>query len=133
MELVTCVPDAGPDDDIEMETAGVFLLVLCVSAILVVRVVLLEVDDATVWLEPRVLCEDSDITVEETVEEELEAAESPEEEEEEDLDAWVCIPVPSTLLEVAAVVAVLLVPDDCLIEDDEVIDDPLGDTLLDPP
>jgi hypothetical protein len=69
----------------------------------------------------------------------LETAESLEEEEP---DALVLMPGWSTLLEVAAVITVWLVPDDCPIEDDEVrdvsvsaptFDDPLGDTLPDPP
>ena len=47
------------------------------------------------------LCEDSGITVEEVVAEELEAAESPEE-----LDAWVLVPDWLMLAEVVANVAV---------------------------
>lgn len=42
VEVVTCVSDAGTEDDIEMETSEMFLLVLCVS------VTLVEVDDAAV-------------------------------------------------------------------------------------
>lgn len=49
VEVVTCVLDAEEDNDVERETAGVLLMVLLVSVTLVAaRVVLLEVDDATV-------------------------------------------------------------------------------------
>jgi hypothetical protein len=54
-------------------------------------------------LEPPTLCGDSDVTVEEDVAEELEAAGRPEKEE---LDAWALVPEWLTLAEVAAIVAV---------------------------
>lgn len=44
IEVVT-VSDAVAEEDLERETAGVFLLVLCVSVTLVARVVLVELDD----------------------------------------------------------------------------------------
>jgi hypothetical protein len=69
VEMVTCVSDVGgEDDDVERDTTGVFLLVLCVSATLAERVALLEVDDATVWLDPPVVRDDPEITVEEDIE-----------------------------------------------------------------
>jgi hypothetical protein len=54
-------------------------------------------------LDPGVLCKGPEITVEEDIEEDMEAAESSEEEEN---DAWVGVPEWSTLVEVAAVEAV---------------------------
>jgi hypothetical protein len=69
VEMVTCVSDVGgEDDDVERDTTGVFLLVLCVSATLAERVALLEVDDATVWLDPPVVRDDPEITVEDDIE-----------------------------------------------------------------
>jgi hypothetical protein len=46
--VVTCLWDAEAEDDFERGIALVFLLLLCVSVTLAVRVILLEVDDATV-------------------------------------------------------------------------------------
>ena len=46
--MVNCVSDVGAEDDVERETVELFKLVLCVPIILVPRVLLIEVDDATV-------------------------------------------------------------------------------------
>lgn len=48
VEVVICVSDAEAEDDVERETVELFKLVLCVPIILVPRVLLIEVDDATV-------------------------------------------------------------------------------------
>jgi hypothetical protein len=46
--VVNCVSDVGAEDDVERETAGTFLLLLCVPVTLAARVVVLEVDDTIV-------------------------------------------------------------------------------------
>ena len=49
--MVTCVPEAVPEETVGSETAEMFLLVVCVPVTIVSRVTLLEVDAATVLLE----------------------------------------------------------------------------------
>ena len=97
-------------DDVELD-------VLCEGSESVAEVVLFRLDATSVVLKPPVPGTDSPgLTVEDCVAEALEAAESIEE---------CVVPVRSTLPEVAAIVAVRLVSDDCPIGDIEVRCDPL--------
>jgi hypothetical protein len=54
LEVVTCVPEAVPEDAVEIETAEMFVPAVCVPVTIVFWVALLEVDATTVWLEPDV-------------------------------------------------------------------------------
>jgi hypothetical protein len=93
------------------------LNVLCKGSESVAEVVLFKLDATSFVLKPPVPGSDSPgLTVEDCVVEVLEAAESIEE---------CVVPVRSTLPEVAAIVAVRLVSDECPIEDIEVSCDPL--------
>jgi hypothetical protein len=124
LEMVACVLDAGPGETVgRMES---FLLVTSVPVILEARVVLFGLVAANVWLEPPVPGTDSSVTtVGECATEELEAAESMEE-----FVVWVPMPEGSILGEVAAVVAVWLLPDVCPTGDREATAVPLMASIL---
>jgi hypothetical protein len=125
-EMVTCVLDAGTGETVGRGTMESFLLVTSVPVILEARVVLFGLVAANVWLEPPVPGTDSSVTtVGECATEELEAAESMEE-----FVVWVPMPEGSILGEVAAVVAVWLLPDVCPTGDREATAVPLMASIL---